>query len=79
MTQTVAGISESFGAFFISADKRWRRHVWRNSFEMSDNNAISSFLIKTKQNKLCDMWMEEAMSVLFQWLFSSSQALLFIK
>ena len=49
MTQTVAGISENFGAFFISADKRWRRHLWRNSFEMSEDNAMSSFLIKTKQ------------------------------
>ena len=46
---------------------------------MSEDNAMSSFSIKTKQNKLCDMWMEEAMFKLLQWLFSSSDALLFIK
>ena len=40
---------------------------------------MSSFSIKTKQNKLCDMQMEEAMLMLFQWLFYSSDALLFIK
>ena len=46
--------------------------------KMSEDNAMSSFLTKTKQNKLCDMWMEEAMLMLFQGLFSSSDTLLFI-
>ena len=45
---------------------------------MSEEKATSLFSIKTKQ-KLCDMWMEKAMLMMFQWRFSSSDAILFIK